>query len=294
MSSNNVKLGSISKINRGSLPPRPNEKSKNKNDYYNIKWFDNQIFRYLEEGNSDVYVNYESLRENKSIEVYKGKRIFARQLMSRQFRMNLSIIDYDCAFKKNIYVIYDLDTNKFLLEYILSILNSKLFSFIQVNFNASLQRDDFPAFSLRDFKNFSVAKNSIDNQLIFSKKVVLILNYNDNLQEIANLFLNLLESKFNISKSPKKLQNWHELEFREFLKELEKSSKKSAKENETAYNKLTLSEEAKWMQYFNEQKQKVEELKTEIDKTDREIDQMVYELYGLTQEEIEIVENATK
>ena len=31
-----------------------------------------------------------------------------------------------------------------------------------------------------------------------------------------------------------------------------------------------------------------------INKTDNEIDQMVYELYGLTQEEIEIVENATK
>ena len=48
------------------------------------------------------------------------------------------------------------------------------------------------------------------------------------------------------------------------------------------------------MQYFNEQKQKVEKLKSEIKQTDKEIDQMVYELYGLTQEEIEIVENATK
>ena len=48
------------------------------------------------------------------------------------------------------------------------------------------------------------------------------------------------------------------------------------------------------MQYFNEQRQKADELKRKIEKTDREIDQMVYELYGLTQEEIEIVENATK
>lgn len=48
------------------------------------------------------------------------------------------------------------------------------------------------------------------------------------------------------------------------------------------------------MEYFNEQKQKAQELKTKIDKTDKEIDQIVYELYGLTPEEIEIVENATK
>tara|TARA_B100001057_G_scaffold94968_1_gene91399 strand:+ start:98 stop:247 length:150 start_codon:yes stop_codon:yes gene_type:complete len=31
---------------------------------------------------------------------------------------------------------------------------------------------------------------------------------------------------------------------------------------------------------------------SDIDKTDKEIDQMVYDLYGLTKEEIEIVENS--
>ena len=32
----------------------------------------------------------------------------------------------------------------------------------------------------------------------------------------------------------------------------------------------------------------------QIDATDREIDQLVYELYGLTDDEIEIVEEATR
>ena len=41
--------------------------------------------------------------------------------------------------------------------------------------------------------------------------------------------------------------------------------------------------------YLKEVKQKAQTLKVEIDKTDREIDRMVYELYGLT-EEIGIVE----
>ena len=56
--------------------------------------------------------------------------------------------------------------------------------------------------------------------------------------------------------------------------------------------KLSLSEESEWMQYFNEQKQRAEELKIKIDKTDREIDHIVYELYGLTEQEINIVEEA--
>ncbi len=36
-----------------------------------------------------------------------------------------------------------------------------------------------------------------------------------------------------------------------------------------------------------------EQIQREIDATDRQIDQLVYELYGLTEEEIAIVEEAT-
>tara|TARA_B110000238_G_scaffold79806_1_gene87836 strand:+ start:862 stop:4026 length:3165 start_codon:yes stop_codon:yes gene_type:complete len=108
---------------------------------------------------------------------------------------------------------------------------------------------------------------------------------------LTESLLMLIKTKFNIITFSKKLQNWHELDFKVYLKELEKARKKSAKENEIEYTKLSLSEEAEWMEYFNEQKQKAQELKTKIDKTDKEIDQMVYELYGLTKEEIEIVEN---
>ena len=47
-----------------------------------------------------------------------------------------------------------------------------------------------------------------------------------------------------------------------------------------------------WMDVFETKKAESQTLKAEIDKTDKEIDQMVYELYGLTKEEIEIVENS--
>jgi len=80
----------------------------------------------------------------------------------------------------------------------------------------------------------------------------------------------------------RKLRNWHELEFGDFLKELKKKK-----------IKLALSEEAEWMQYFNEQKKKAQALQSDIEKTDRAIDQMVYELYGLTKVEIQIVETVT-
>nr|WP_240334646.1 hypothetical protein [Halorussus sp. MSC15.2] len=47
------------------------------------------------------------------------------------------------------------------------------------------------------------------------------------------------------------------------------------------------------LQSYIEAKERAEELDAKIEKTDELIDQIVYELYGLTDEEIEIVENAT-
>ena len=44
------------------------------------------------------------------------------------------------------------------------------------------------------------------------------------------------------------------------------------------------------MELFEENKKKALELKTQINQTDKEIDQMVYALYELTEDEIRIVE----
>ena len=44
-----------------------------------------------------------------------------------------------------------------------------------------------------------------------------------------------------------------------------------------------------WEDYFEDYKKELLELKEQINKTDREIDEMVYNLYGLTEEEINIV-----
>lgn len=45
-------------------------------------------------------------------------------------------------------------------------------------------------------------------------------------------------------------------------------------------------------QHHNLQNQDALELKAEIDKTDKEIDQMVYELHGLSEEGIGIIEKS--
>ena len=56
--------------------------------------------------------------------------------------------------------------------------------------------------------------------------------------------------------------------------------------------KLTLLQEVEWEDYFNQEQKKAIDLKNSIDATDATIDKMVYELYGLTSEEIKIVEQS--
>ena len=80
---------------------------------------------------------------------------------------------------------------------------------------------------------------------------------------------------------PKKLQDWYLLSYAEFIKELEKQKVK-----------LSLSQKAEWEDYFTTEATKVNAIKTQINASDKAIDAMVYELYGLSREEVEIVENS--
>ena len=62
--------------------------------------------------------------------------------------------------------------------------------------------------------------------------------------------------------------------------------------NEFAKNKiqLSLSQESEWMQYFKEETEKIQNIKEEIKLLENEVDQIVYQMYGLTEDEIKIVE----
>jgi hypothetical protein len=54
---------------------------------------------------------------------------------------------------------------------------------------------------------------------------------------------------------------------------------------------LTLSQKSDWMEFFENEKVKIHHLLFEIDKENNDVDRLVYRLYGLTEEEIQIVEN---
>jgi type I restriction-modification system DNA methylase subunit len=113
-----------------------------------------------------------------------------------------------------------------------------------------------------------------------------ILNLNIELSTVNKKFIKYFSGQLNIDKLSNKLQNWHELSFSDFIKELNKAIKTGGG------IPLTKKDEIDWMDVFEDYKRQAQNIKQQIDKTDKEIDSMVYELYGLSKEEISVVENS--
>jgi len=173
---------------------------------------------------------------------------------------------------------FGVSNNDYSLNFILSILNSRLSKYL-LNENAFSKKETFPQIRLHWLKEFPIAKTNILDQQQLASKSETILTYNVELKNVSHKFQRSIERKFNLESLSKNLENWYLLSYSDFIKELAKKK-----------IKLSLSDEAEWEEYFNAESKKALSLKSQIDATDKEIDQLVYKLYDLTEEEIAIVE----
>ncbi|XCF07060.1 N-6 DNA methylase [Tamlana crocina] len=177
---------------------------------------------------------------------------------------------------------------------LLCIINSKLINFYHKYSFLDLEKELFQKILIANCKKLPIKNVDSDIQNKFelsSKKAISLIGDYHNLLE---KFQKYLQQTFQLEKLPKKLQNWHDLEFGEFIKELNKAIKANnklrVKEGLEEVPTLTKKDEFEWLDLFEENKQKAQTLQHQINQTDKQIDQMVYELYGLTEEEIKIVE----
>ncbi|WP_178984104.1 Eco57I restriction-modification methylase domain-containing protein [Winogradskyella helgolandensis] len=186
-------------------------------------------------------------------------------------------------------VIYDVK-NEFTLQSILVILNSKLINrWFETAFPEGLH---IKINQLQEIPIPNITSSQIQQLTTFATTM---LDLNLNFSHFRNRFIKFFNSNYNLKLS-KKLQNWHELKFGDFIKELNKAIKANnklrVKEGLEKIPTLTKKDEFEWLDLFEENKQKALALKTQINQTDKEIDAMVYELYGLTEDEIKIVEHS--
>lgn len=161
-------------------------------------------------------------------------------------------------------------------------LNSKIFQFYKrLNFVAygdSATRGRVKL-DLNKMINVPIPNLSNTEKQPFIEKADLMLSLNKDLQETINKFLRTLNRKFDLSDFSKNLQSWYLLSYKDLIKELAKKK-----------IKLSLSDESEWEDYFIAEQKKAVDLQEKINKTDDEINQMVYQLYGLTHDEINIIE----
>jgi len=206
-------------------------------------------------------------------EIYTDNNLFVKRIATKP---EAALIREKCFSFNTLYSIYDLKSIS--KEFILVIINSKLLSYYyELVFNLGMVLTTQVTVEFLKLLPIKITKE----EQPFVEGAIQMLFLNNELQEQSQKFQRSLERKFALTELPKKLQDWYLLSYAEFIKELEKKK-----------IKLSLSEEAEWETYFTTEAKKALEIKVQIEKTDKEIDQMVYALYELTEDEIKIVEGS--
>jgi len=272
-------------------PKQSADDVKNRPYDYNYK-FDDNTFKYLEGKDvgrynivwSGLYLKYgEHLAAPRTFNLFNGKKIIIREITGKYPNSIVSAYNEDIYLynRSNIAIVENEDTN-ISLKYIVSILNSSLMAYYFIKNTAKSVRKMFPKVILKDLRQFPFKDISLELQQPFIKRTDLMLQLNNKLQEAKQNFLNELD----LEKIPKKLQNFEELNFDEFVKEYKKAKKLKFADKLEERNFKN-----EWKALFENDRQMALDLKSQIDTTDKEIDEMVYSLYNLTDDEIEIVKN---
>lgn len=183
----------------------------------------------------------------------------------------------DFAYNKNIYWLKIIDES-FSSKYLISLLNSTLLTYYYKSKFSTKKWDLFPEIQTYLYNQLPIKNISLSEQKPFIEKADFMLDKNKELQQKVNKFLKRLNSSFEIEKLSKKLESFYDLEFSEFVKELKKKK-----------IEISLKNQDEWEDYFDTYKNDILDLKSEIDKCDKEIDEMVFDLYELDENERKIV-----
>ena len=173
---------------------------------------------------------------------------------------------------------YSLET----LKVLLAIINSRFATFFIQKIAFDLTEGAFTKVRTNQLAriplpNSIIANENMDFNLI--QRADQMLSLNSNLSHKRQRFHRRLQENLGVTKVTAALEHFDELDFKAFVTELKKQK-----------ISLSLSQQDEWEDYFNQYKAECNSLSAQIAVTDKEIDRMVYELYGLTEEEIKVVE----
>jgi hypothetical protein len=160
------------------------------------------------------------------------------------------------------------------MRFITLILNSKFINhWFTSSFEAGLH------IKINQLKHIPIPQIPPTEQTPLITQAQKMLDLTAQFNELSSKFTRLLSADLAVAKITKKLEKWYNLEVSEFFAEV-------GKQNKT----LSLTQKSSWLEHFEAEKPKALALQNQITQTDAEIDKMVYALYGLSEEEIAVVE----
>jgi len=212
------------------------------------------------------------------IKIFETNKIVLVRELSTKNRANI-ILNYKKIGLLNSVTIVESKLDNIDVKSFAAIFNSKIFDKIY-----SLLYESTRTHSNLRFKEIylnPIPLPNISNSEVLAKKVNEITNLNKEFHKKINRFIARISSNLNLEKITKRLERFYELSYGEFLKELFKQK-----------INLNLRQQDEWEDYFNKYKEEIIRLQKQINDIDKDINQMVYKLYRLSKEEIEIVENS--
>lgn len=159
------------------------------------------------------------------------------------------------------------------LRYLLAILNSKYANSILDDIRGDGNIDVNPEY----IRNIPIPECA--DQQPFIDLADRMLSLNRDLQSKRARFLRRLQDNMPDVKLTGTLETFDSLDFAGFVAELKKQK-----------IKLSLVQQDEWEEYFTQYKSALNEISAQISATDKEIDERVYALYGLTEDEIKVIE----
>jgi type I restriction-modification system DNA methylase subunit len=234
------------------------------------------ISRYLIKYDDDYVKGSDQLYSCLPEEIVRGEKIYFQRMRKISLFPRI-VAAYDSGKFHGLYtcsVIYGGKEGDLRLKYILCLLNSRLINLWYKYFDTDIE---IKLFSVKQVPTPLIPD---EDQVCFVEKAEAIMELRVRLNQIVDDFIRMVSVLDPEISRSRKLERWYEYDFSSLLKEL------------SSYGiKYSLSEQMEWLSLFEIEKKRVLEITQKVKLIDREVDQMVYKLFGLTDSEIVFVES---
>ncbi|MGD6796272.1 Eco57I restriction-modification methylase domain-containing protein [Metabacillus indicus] len=262
---------------------------KSQYSYYD-KPIHGNCYPFLEEGQTYRYsyeinkINFIDLSSKQSLlRYYIGNpKLFLRRIINRQDRLMAVLIKEDLITKKDINPFIVID-DKFLPSYILALLNSKLLSYIYINFSSIATKDDFRQTTLTELRELPIKIIELEMQKEISIKVDEINFKLNQFNQKRDKAMNLLHYEYQLKKLTSKIYEFYDYPIHTLIHELD-----------SLKVRLNFHQKSELYDFFIPIHEALNTLKNEILALDDELDSQVFDLYQLEGEEVEVINSHFK